>query len=73
MGRVRGIDTVVAARILGPKPLWAILGARTVHDMRDASLEHEPGRQKGTRSYENACVEVGRGLTKVLRNGSQHT
>lgn len=70
--RIGCIHAEVATGIFVLKPPRAIVGMRAVDDMADPALVHEPGREKGSGANENACMEVGRRVSKVVWHGSQH-
>jgi hypothetical protein len=54
------------------KPLRTVAGEGTVNDMGDAALVGELRSQIGSGTHEDARMEVGRRLTKVVRNRDQH-
>ena len=64
------INADIVARSLGLKPCRAIPRSSTIDDVRDAALIHELRGQKRPGSDENAGVEVGRRLAKVVRHRS---
>jgi hypothetical protein len=68
IGRVEGIETDIPVWVFRPKPLGAVMCKGTIDDMGDATFIHEARRQKGPRSHEDAGMEVGRRLAKVVRN-----
>jgi len=72
IGGVHRAETDIVIRAGSLKPGRAIAGEGTVDDMRDGALTDELGGQEGSRSDENASVEVSRRLAKIVWNRGQH-
>jgi hypothetical protein len=68
LGRVEGVETDIPVWVFGSKPLGAVVCKGTIDDMGDAPLIDEARGQEGPRSHEDAGMEVGRRLAKVVRN-----
>jgi hypothetical protein len=61
-------ETGIHARELGPEPRRTVLREGTVDDMGDAAFIDELGGQIRPGTHENAGVEVGRRLAKIVRD-----
>lgn len=72
LGGIGRTQTDIPVWMLGVKPLGTIAWIGTIDDMGDAPFIHEPGREEGARSHENACVEVGGRLPKILGDRDEH-
>jgi hypothetical protein len=71
----RGIlctETGILMGIAGLEPLWTVAWVGTVNDVGDAALVGELRGQMRPGTHENAGVEVGGRLPKVVWNGGQH-